>query len=1013
MRPNHAATATRSTATWSVMRFVVLIAAAFLVTAGSVYAQNGKIRAKVVDARTGEALVHASVQIQETRQGAYTKEDGFATINSVPPSEKYTIVAKDIGYKASTIASVHVQSDVTTEISFRLSQTSDTIVVIGSTKMVEKTTTELATKYNTTALQSMPGRQRIDEVIKLTPGIVQDNSNGGISVHGARGTSNAIMLNGADITDPLSGRASTMQNSLSRLAVSEVSAITAGADASKGGFIGGFINTQTRQGSTNYEGTFHYRTEVPALFGKAGNGLEQMPAGDRIYEFSLGGPLFTDDLKFNVTGKANTFEFYNTFSDPSFSNSGLGVTDPSGNNLGQIPNSDRIRRAATAKLTFNVAGFATSADYDYSSESDQLNSTGLIMLDPYYIPGQNDFQNLYSLNSRGQIGDGVLEISASLFTDDNQYGKYDHSSKMGIFSPLKFYTVDDKYTYNDEDKSILNQPDGIIDIYTPVTRQIPDPRNPTQPYGSQLPATNPFTGHIEGPAITYSTNNPYGLLFAYADAGNVAGFSIRNTKQMQFRGTYNVQMGAHQLSGGAEVKLYNIYKYENDLPWDANPFKDSFQVHPSLASAFLDDKMEYSDITFHPGIRLDIYQPDAKQINNLYDPLTGGITTAKTQMQVSPRLGITYAVTDQTTFNFNYGWYFKQPALNDVLTNTAGGDLASVLRRGNQILGNGGLEAERSKEIDVGFNTQLSEVFAMTLQGVYKDFRNEAGLQRITSPLLPVGYTIYASDQYGSSRNLELVLEKRMRDNYSVRLNYTYSVSKGTSSSATENYSQLINQDPNSEQVVLPLQPFNLSYDKPHVVQFLFTLNYNKDEGPTIFGTKLFQLFNLATTTEYQSGTPYTRTDLKGRQVGEFNGDREPSYFQTDASLTRTISFEDLFGESMKNVNLDLQLEVLNLFNQTGPLYVYSTTGQGDNDGTNPKYLGTQEFYNDPTNARGNSLDAFGNVLYNAQWDLNHDGRVSLDEQQSAFLRLVADRYARRTNFQTPRRVFMNFTFRF
>ena len=132
---------------------------------------------------------------------------------------------------------------------------------------------------------------------------------------------------------------------------------------------------------------------------------------------------------------------------------------------------------------------------------------------------------------------------------------------------------------------------------------------------------------------------------------------------------------------------------------------------------------------------------------------------------------------------------------------------------------------------------------------------------------------------------------------------------------------------------------------------------------------------------------------------------------QTDATLTRTIPFEDLFGDALKNVSLDLQLEVTNLFNQTGALFVYPTTGQGDNNGQNIQYLGTQEYYNTPTNS--NSLDAFGHLLYNARWDLNHDGRVSLDEQQTAYKRDVADQYARRTNFQIPRRVYMNFTLRF
>src|SRR5437870_4478081 len=65
---------------------------------GTASAQTGKITAKLVDAKTGEPLLHASIQIMETKQGAYSKENGVATIINVPPNERYTIVAKYVGY---------------------------------------------------------------------------------------------------------------------------------------------------------------------------------------------------------------------------------------------------------------------------------------------------------------------------------------------------------------------------------------------------------------------------------------------------------------------------------------------------------------------------------------------------------------------------------------------------------------------------------------------------------------------------------------------------------------------------------------------------------------------------------------------------------------------------------------------------------------------------------------------------------------------------------------------------
>jgi len=980
------------------------------------HAQAGKVSAKIVDANSGEPIIRATLVILETKQGAYSKDNGVATIINVAPSENYTVVAKYAEYTPDTLRHVKVQSDITTSLSFKLGQKNKVIVVTGQSKMVEVTKTDIATKYSSTAIQSIPARQRLDEVIKLTPGAVQDNAGGGISFNGSRGTSNSTRFNGIEITDPMTGKTTgTLQSSISRLAISEVNIVTGSADASKGGFTGGSINTQTAAGGNQLAFTAHYRTEVPSLFGTSSNGFKQMAAGDNVYEFSLSGPL-VEDLKYDITAKLNAFKYYNVFSDPVQSNSGLGVTDPIGNNAGQLPHTSRYRRSTTGKFTYNAFGFSIAGDVALSSESDLLNSVGLLYMDPYYLPAQNYINNIYSLKLSGQVGEGVLEIQGGYTIYDFQLGKYDQSSPVDAFHSPHFLSVEDKYTYSEEDQSVTSGADGIIDIYTPVSRQIPDPADPTKPYGTTLQGINPFTGHIEGPGLIHTSNNAYGLVQFFPTAGNVFGFSISNTNQKQFSAQYSLPMGAHQLSAGVEGHLFKVYQYDNGLPWDANPFKDSFQVHPYWGDVFIQDKMEFSDITFQPGLRFDVYQPDTKTINDVYNPIKAGLTQSALQSQITPRLSITYAVTDQTTFNFAYNWNFKQPTLNNVLNGTGGGDLEQIRRqliRGNSLIGNGSLNAERTKEVDVGFNTQLSDIFALSVNAIYKDLRNNAGLQFISSPSLPSGFIYYSDDQYGTARSIQFIAEKRMSDNYSAKLTYTYGSAKGTSSSATENYAALISADPSSEQAVLPLTPFPFSYDRTHVANLMFTLNYNKDEGPVLFGTHPLQWFNLSTVTDYYTGTPYTRVDQRGGQVGATNGEREPDHFQTDLTLQRTIPFEDIFGESAKSLFLELQLEVTNVFNRTTAVSVFPSTGQGDNDGSTGQLGATNDYYNDPTNIHGGQLDDFGNLLYNSRIDFNHDGRVSPAEQQTSYTRFRKDRLNLRSNYEIPRRVFFNVTFRF
>lgn len=1001
---------------------VTVVFGSVIFLGGTAFAQNGKITAKIVDAKTGEPVFKASIQILETKQGALAKDNGVATIINVAPGNHYTIVSKFAGYEPTTITNVKVSSNLTTNLDIKLSTTIQKEIIVQARPIIDKSKTDNGARFDSSTITNVPGKNSINDLLTLTPGVIADGNNGGVSIAGARGTSNSNRIGGVETTDIVDGQTNSIQANMSKFAVSEFTVTTSGADASRGGATGGFISTNTKSGAANFEFMAHYRQEIPALFGSSSNGYKRMPSGNKIYEFALGGPI-TEDFKYFITAKGNTIDY---------TAAGLNVMDPYGNNLGQIEHTKQYGRAVTVNLSLNdVFGFRVSADAILASESRQLAIAGSALSgiftygDMTQLPAINNFNNLFTLKGTTQIGEGILEVTGGYETVDERYGKYDQEAGGGLLKPYKIYVPEDKYSYDDVTGTIELGQDGIMDNYTPVSKQIPDPRNPANVLNLPGAGLNPFTGKIEGGSQRFTTTNPYGLLNTFYSVGNPGSYSYDTRRRIQIEAKFSEQISEHLISAGFETQLHNITTFSNDLPWDANPFQDIYDVKPYTAAAYIIDKMEFADITFNPSLRFDLYDPaNERALLDFYNPLvetytpTGDTTItpafgkSDVQTQLSPRLGITYAISENTTFNFNYGLYFKQPLLNQVLTNT-GGDFASVLQRGNQIIGNGNLRAERSTEIVVGFNTALTDVLSMSISGVYKDLRNQSGLLRISSPNLPTGYTLYIDDQYGNAKSLVLTFEKRMRDNYGLRFNYTFSTAKGTSSSAAENYGRLINPPAGEETAALPLQPYPLGYDRTHVGQFIFNLSWQKNEGPEIFGVKLLELFNLSFTTEFRSGLPYTPEDLRGQQAGEFNSARHPSYFQTDASLSRSIQLSDIFGESMGSTAIDLQLEVLNLFNRTEALTVYAQTGQGDDDGQPNVYTGTTVFKNDPTNADGNQLDALGNLKYNARWDLNKDGQVDLSEQQKGFTQYRQDNFARRTNYQVPLRTYFNVTLRF
>src|SRR5690606_31168056 len=112
--------------------------------------------------------------------------------------------------------------------------------------------------------------------------------------------------------------------------------------------------------------------------------------------------------------------------------------------------------------------------------------------------------------------------------------------------------------------------------------------------------------------------------------------------------------------------------------------------------------------------------------------------------------------------------------------------------RGNNILGNPNMEAQRTNQYEIEYNLGLTDdlVFSSTLY--YKDEYNKLG--QIYVPDVPNPYNQYAVTEYGSSRGIELNFRKipTALENFSFDVNYSLSFINGTASGPTSNYGLII-----------------------------------------------------------------------------------------------------------------------------------------------------------------------------------------------------------------------------
>lgn len=77
---------------------------------------------------------------------------------------------------------------------------------------------------------------------------------------------------------------------------------------------------------------------------------------------------------------------------------------------------------------------------------------------------------------------------------------------------------------------------------------------------------------------------------------------------------------------------------------NARPYSDHYEKEPVKIAVYLQDEFEYNGLTLNAGLRYDYFKPRAK-----------GDTISHSERQWSPRLGIAFAVFDNTLLYGNYG----------------------------------------------------------------------------------------------------------------------------------------------------------------------------------------------------------------------------------------------------------------------------------------------------------------------------------------------------------------------
>ena len=272
--------------------------------------------------------------------------------------------------------------------------------------------------------------------------------------------------------------------------------------------------------------------------------------------------------------------------------------------------------------------------------------------------------------------------------------------------------------------------------------------------------------------------------------------------------------------------------------------------------------------------------------------------------EFSPRIGISFSISETMVAFFSYGHFNQLPELQAYYRDPWSGGLT----------GNPKLGYEKTVLYEFGFTYQFAENWAVDVKAYGKDISDQVGTQALKSAGgVPV--QLYVNNNYGRARGLELELNKRYTDFWTIDVSYALQWATGYSSSAYDDY---IRSTFNLPQ---PIRERPLDWDIRD--QVMLNLTFMSPEGKylDLFGLELPDNWDLTFLTRFSTGLPYTpgTHDPLEARVRE-NGENMPFTIVTDLRFNKT--FRTIVGD------IGLFAEVYNLFNRRNALSVNNWTGQ-------------------------------------------------------------------------------------
>jgi hypothetical protein len=937
-----------------------LVALLLALFAGSVSAQEtGKIEGRVTD-QGGQPIAGAQVLVVGTRYGNITNPQGYYFVNNVPAGLQ-DIQAQFIGYQTVTVRQQRVLAGQTLTLNFTLSQSAvavQAIEVVGErTPLVPRD--QVASKNIITGedVAQLP----VDNpraLITLQPGVVASGRVANkVSIRGGRSGEEAVFIDGVLVRSFAGG---VTNLNLGTNTLSEVDVLTGGFSAQFGDAQSGIINFVTRSGGRTWTGATSIQSDemIPKKYS----------LGLNRGELSFGGPLF-GNLGFFAAATAqgqrsqNYGKLYRDL--PIYVASGIDTTVTL-TSASSVAGRNDVREVAIPGYTLYDEGgrlpFSNQDAYTLDSKLDWSYGSGSrIFLTgkssrnqrrTSFAPDATTFSNFYNpsgyagaLGKSSAIIFGIthnfvrsaeselsLDLKLSVSNDEQTSGTLLHSWEIEHRDPKLGFTMSD---FRFQVENDCHGTTGCTSF--PVNQALVDAflHNTTA-------GLTPFPGRSDIRTSQEFRLNPYGVATGFSLQGSNGTYAYTREQDKQARATIDWQANRYnRIRFGGDYTTIDVRNAS--IGYTDASFSRVYVETPKRASAFAQDRIDLGDVVIEAGVRWDRFDPNTNYPNiagyyNPDDPAT--FSKVNPENAVSPRLGVSFPVTVNSTFRLSYGHFAQVPDLNIYYRGKNLDFFRFKNTNTNDIFGRP-LALGKTIAFEFGYRQLLAPDFVLDIAAYNKDKKADPAIRKLpapdpTNPGAVAYLNTFTNADFGNIRGVDTRLDRRFGNWFQAMLGYSFQDARDTGTDPFTYTALFARIEGNANQLLgQPAAPPNsirpTEENRKHNITGTFSLTVPNSWQ----GASALHNFGLFGTLRFASGLPYTQVEAVGQTFvvgppfaignvgrlknGDVNTATTPWIKQFDLKVSK--------GFSMGRFNAQAFADARNLLDLQNASQVFLTTG--------------------------------------------------------------------------------------